>query len=76
MSDQTFTQPTALSCQGRLRLVFVQWSECLRKGNRPKAGYVCAALIHVTVTYKILHGVSAFLPREHALHREAQVAEM
>ena len=37
---------------------------------------MCAALIHVTVTYKILHGVSAFLPHEHALHREAQVAEM
>lgn len=29
VSDQTLTQPAALSCQRRLRLVLVHWSECL-----------------------------------------------
>lgn len=40
VSDQTFTQPTALSCQRGFQLV-LHWSECLHSGNRPRAGYVC-----------------------------------
>lgn len=37
---------------------------------------MCAALIHVTVTYKILHGALISLPREQVLHVEAYAAEM
>ena len=37
---------------------------------------MCAALIHVTVTYKTLHAASTFLPCEYVLHVEDRVAEM